>query len=644
MPFSDAFLEEVRARASIAAYAGGKLSWDKGKTNRARGDFWACCPFHHEKSPSFHVLDGKGIYKCFGCGAAGNIFGLVQALEGVSFREAVERLAESCGLALPEEGSGPDPAEAARRARARQALDRAQALFARALASPAGAPARSYLERRGLDGATVERFGIGYALDGWSHLGDALRQEGFTHTDLINAGLVTPGEGGKRSVDVFRNRLMFPIHDAAGKLAGFGGRALAEGEKAKYLNSPDGPLFHKGRLLYRLEAARRTLAQQKGAHAHTQGLVVAEGYLDVIALERAGVPAVAPLGTALTEDQLQLLWKSGGSPLLCFDGDAAGQKAAARALRLALPHLGPDRTVRVLTLPEGQDPDDVYRAKGPEALVRLLADAQPAVAALFAQERDQGPIDTPEAKAGLKKRLQRVANTITDPDTQKAYFSDLMARAQELLNPPRQPSTPDTRPRPPAPGFGPSGRRSPWAPPPVVTQELREKENARKAAGPHGQAAQIEQLLIGLIDHPGLLEGVTDRLVELDIADPELAAVRDAAISCLCAAVTVDRGAVNNHLTTSGALRAAERMARWSPRTKAPDGEATAILEAELMALLDDLTVKTALDQELDDLRRLVEDGDDEAMRRVMALEAARRQGLARALARSAGLPPDADA
>jgi DNA primase len=408
MRFPPSFLDELRNRVSISDYAGRKIAWDRRKSRASAGDYWAPCPFHTEKTASFHVLDRQGLFKCFGCGAAGNIFGLCMQLEGVSFPEAVERIADVAGVPLPEGENGPSKAELDARARLFQATEKAAAFFQARLNSSMGGAARAYLIKRGLPEAVWAQFGIGFAPEGWSTSFDALTAAGLKAEDLFAAGLAKPGQRGP--IDVFRNRIMFPITDAQGKVIAFGGRAMDPDDKAKYLNSPETPLFHKGRTLYRLADARRLLARTKAA-----GLVVAEGYLDVIAFERAGVAAVAPLGTALTDDQLQLVWRSGAAPVLCFDGDGAGQRAAAKALAAALPHLSPDRTVRFAVLGGGLDPDDLYQREGAEAVAALPARAMAADAFLFSSLAAAQPLTTPEARAGLKRRLREPRSPIKTP-------------------------------------------------------------------------------------------------------------------------------------------------------------------------------------------------------------------------------------
>ncbi|MGE0828491.1 MAG: toprim domain-containing protein, partial [Hyphomonadaceae bacterium] len=389
--------------------------------------------------------------------------------------------------------------------------------------------------------------------------------------DLIEAGLARPPVDGRGAIDTFRDRITFEIADAGGKIIAFGARALDPNAQAKYINSPETALFHKGRTLYRLKAAREILAKTKA-----EGLVVGEGYLDVIAFERAGVGAVAPLGTALTEDQLQLLWRAGPEPILCFDGDGAGQRAAARALDLALPHLGPGRTVRIALLPAGEDPDDVYRRAGGAALKEMLANAQPAFAALFERERLARPLETPEAKADFKKRLKEAAFRIQDEETRRLYLSELMKKADAAIGAGRAPYQPGARApypprgaqtRPAGPGGGRGNGRS-WAQPLGPTAELKALSAARREA-------RIERLLRLAVDHPKLLDQGADQLAQAASGDAELEIIKSALLDAWHHAQSVDRAGLSLHLRQSGELRAAERLDAWPrPRISKEDMEA----------------------------------------------------------------------
>lgn len=606
MRFSDAFLRQVRDRVSLADYAGRRLSWDKRKTRPSAGDYWACCPFHQEKTPSFHVLDQKGIYNCFGCGEKGDLFTLAMKLEGLSFPEAVEQMTELAGMELPKDDYA-DRGQSDRRKRLIQAAARAAKLYREALMGREGREARDYLAGRGFDADLCERFGIGYAPGGWSWLLDKLRGD-FKLDELLDAGLVREGQEGRGPHDTFVDRVTFEIADPSGKVIAFGGRALSSEVKAKYINSPENQLYSKSRVLYRLKQARELLAKTKA-----DGFVVGEGYLDVIAFERAGIAAVAPCGTAVTEEQLQLLWRGGGEPVLCFDGDDAGTRAAERALDLALPHLGPGRTIRIAYAPQGQDPDDIFRDSGPDALAALVAAAAPASDALFAREQARHDLATPESQAAFQAALKEAINRIADRDTQRAYFSDLMSRAAALLR--------ERRPKR-------ENRKDNWRGPqtPVATPELK-----AITAAPRPRPA-AENFLRAAVDHPLELAQFSDWLDRLDFADPDLAQIRDVLVRQFehgSPAETIDREALNLHLTRLGHERAAARLKRWpTPRPGAAD---SADLETQWLALATREVVLPAIKEELDELRAGVAAGDDAAFARFQALSREARAIEARA-------------
>lgn len=603
MRFTDTFLKQVRDRVSIADYAGKRLSWHKQKSRPSAGDYWACCPFHQEKSPSFHVLDSKGVFKCFGCGEKGDVFTLTMKLEGLSFPEAVEKIAEYAGVPLPKD-EYEDRGESDRRKRLYALAARTAKLYADALRSSGGADARRYLEKRGLGRDEWDRFGIGLAPDEWTWAIDKLKAEGYTIEEIVAAGMAREGDEGKRAIDTFRGRITFEIHDPSGKVIGFGGRALAADAKAKYINSPESALYSKSRVLYRLKQAREILARTKAG-----GLVVGEGYLDVIAFERAGIAAVAPCGTALTEDQLALLWRSGAEPVFCFDGDTAGQRAADKALDLALPHLSPEHTARFAFAPNGEDPDDIFRAGGAEALVALIEAAKPASDVLFEREKTRRPLTTPEARAAFKTALREASNKIQEPETRKLYFADLMARADEALRPERKPF----EPRPQNQG----GERREWRPkgaPAPATPELKAVASAVRAR------PAAENFLRAAADAPEILTRFADWIDRLAIADPDLDAVRAALLELGDVPESggaIDREALTLHLSRSGYERAAARVSRWPKPAKAADG---ADLAAEWLALVTREVVIPALREELDELRPAFLDLEHDAVVRFQAL------------------------
>lgn len=428
MRFSNDFLDEIRDRVPISAVIGTRVSWDKRKTNVSRGDFWACCPFHGEKSPSFHCEDRKGRYHCFGCGVSGDHFRFLTDLEGLNFPEAVERVADMAGIAMPK----PD-GQAAQREKERTSLldvmELATLFFQDQLQAASGAKARAYLRERGLTGRTIETFRLGYAPDSRNALKEHLASKGVPKDQIEACGLVRHGEDIPVSYDYFRDRIMFPILSSRERVIAFGGRAMASDAMAKYMNSPETELFHKGSVLYNFARARRALAS-----AGT--LIAVEGYMDVIALHQAGVEnAVAPLGTALTESQLDLLWKLTPQPVLCFDGDGAGVRAAHRAVDLGMPHLKPGRSLSFAMLPEGKDPDDLVRHEGRAPFDKVLADAMPLAEMVWSREISQGQFDTPEKRAALEAKLKQVVSVITDESVRRHYLQDVRDRLYRFFQP-----------------------------------------------------------------------------------------------------------------------------------------------------------------------------------------------------------------
>lgn len=421
MRFGEHFMEEIKTRVRVSDVVGRTV-----KLKRQGREFAGLSPFTNERTPSFFVNDEKGFYHCFSSGKHGDAISFLMEIENLSFPEAVERLAMLAGVDMPKE----DPQAEVRAKQNKIAvnwMEEAQAFFAKSLMREAGREARAYLKGRGLTQTAAEHFGIGFAPDSFDALRDELLQKGADINLLVETGLlIEPEDKTRQPWDRFRNRIMFPIRDPRGRLVAFGGRAMDKDAKAKYLNSPETSLFHKGSVLYRYPEARKALVAPNNP---ARGLIVAEGYMDVIALARAGFEqAVAPLGTALTEDQLDLLWRAGPEPILCFDGDKAGVRAAFRSIERALPKLKPGQTVRFALLPEGQDPDDLIQAKGPSAMREVLEAAIPLVDMLWEREREAGPLNTPEDKAGLKDRIYAALREITHDGVREQYKTELLAR------------------------------------------------------------------------------------------------------------------------------------------------------------------------------------------------------------------------
>ena len=497
MSLSPQWLDELRARVTLS----GVISRTTRLTKAGR-EFKACCPFHNEKSPSFTVNDEKGFYHCFGCGAHGDVIRWMTDQRGLSFMDAVKELATEAGMEVP----APDP-RAAKMAEQRDTLHdvttAAQEWFVAQLASPEGEKARAYLATRGFDAHTLQRFGFGYAPEGRQALKAALSR--FPEDKLIEAGLRIAVEE-KEPYDRFRGRLMLPIEDVRGRVIAFGGRILdaAKTDAPKYLNSPDTPLFDKGRTLYNLHRAG-PISRQTGR------VIVVEGYMDVIALAAAGIgECVAPLGTALTERQIEMLWRLVETPILCFDGDSAGQRAAMRAISRALPLLRPAHSLRIVRLPPGLDPDDLIKREGAQAMQRLLAEPRTLLDTLWEHERDAVPLNTPEDKAGLKARLLAHVETITDPDIKALYRRDLIDRFSAFAFPRRENNW--------QPGKFSGGRGQPAAAP------------RRQKSPPLNMRAMLTRAVIaGLLRHPSQISVHSEALVRIADGDPRIDILLDLA-------------------------------------------------------------------------------------------------------------------
>jgi DNA primase len=414
MSLPPGFLDDLRDRASLSQVVGRKVTWDMRKSNQGKGDMWAPCPFHHEKTASFHVDDRKGYYYCFGCQSKGDAISFVRETENVSFMEAVEILAREAGMPMP--ARDPKAQEKTdQRTQLAEVMEQAVQYFRLQLNTGAGAEARSYLDRRGLTDGALERWEIGFAPNGWQGLWDHLIGKNVDQELILGAGLAKPSSKGGKPYDTFRNRIMYPIRDARGRAIAFGGRAMDPNDNAKYLNSPETELFDKGRCLYNHGPARA--AAGKG-----EPVVVAEGYMDVIALSEAGFgAAVAPLGTAVTENQLQMLWRISPEPVIALDGDTAGLRAALRLIDLSLPLLEAGQSLRFAMMPEGKDPDDLIRADGAGAMRALVEQAVPMVQLLWQRETDGKNFDSPERKAALDKTLREKIRLIRDPSIRSHY-------------------------------------------------------------------------------------------------------------------------------------------------------------------------------------------------------------------------------
>ncbi|MDF2604236.1 DNA primase [Sphingomonas sp.] len=508
MSLTPAFLDELRARTSLSALIGKTT-----KLTKAGREHKGCCPFHNEKTPSFYVNDDKGFYHCFGCSAHGDAIRWMTDQRGLPFIDAVKELAQAAGMEMP----APDKRAAARAEKTNSLHDvmtAAAEWFRQQLDGIEGAAARALLDKRGISDATRRNFGFGFAPDTRGKLRAALKQ--FGDAMLIEAGLLISVEG-KEPYDRFRGRLMIPIRDARGRVIAFGGRIIGDGEP-KYLNSPDTPLFDKGRTLYNLD---RALPAARKADR----VLVVEGYMDAIALAQAGIgEVVAPLGTALTEHQLERLWRIVDVPTLCLDGDNAGQKAAIRAAHRAMPLLAPGRSLQFVTLPEGQDPDDLIRAKGAGAFEALVREATPLVDRLWTHEVAAEPLTTPEQRAGFRARMAELAKTIGDPVVQSEYRAEFRRRYDEQFGQTRRPFERGRSFEPRQP-FVPRRPGQKWTPPPLpVTDDAK----AFRAAGIDRVLAKA--VLAGLIRHPAEIARHMEVLGSLRMADGALGRLFEAVV------------------------------------------------------------------------------------------------------------------
>ena len=537
MRFSNSFLDEIRDRVPISAVIGARVTWDRKKTNLSRGDYWACCPFHGEKSPSFHCEDRKGRYHCFGCGVTGDHFRFLTDLEGLNFPEAVERVADMAGIAMPQQD-----AQAEQREKDRTTLldvmELATLFFQDQLQTAGGARARAYLRERGLSGRTIETFRLGYAGESRNALKEHLASRGIPKEQIEACGLVVHGPEIPVSYDRFRDRIMFPILSSRERVIAFGGRAMAADAPAKYLNSNETELFHKGNVLYNFARARKTLNGADGAST----IIAVEGYMDVIALYQAGVEnAVAPLGTALTENQLELLWKLTPQPVLCFDGDGAGIRAANRGVDLALPHLKPGRSVRFAMLPDGKDPDDMVRHEGRAPFDRVLADARPLADMLWQRETAAANFDTPEKRAELEARLKQIVTVIADENVRRHYAQDVRdrlntyfrAQSPQRGNFERGPRQQNGQGRPGQPQQGPKAASRGIA----MSDRLTRSGMIKGHQG--GQPALRESVLaLTVVNHPQLLQAEFDEIAAIDYENRDLQRLWSAVLTAAASAGT----------------------------------------------------------------------------------------------------------
>ena len=575
MRFPPEFLDEIMARLPASEVIGARV-----KLRKAGREWRGLSPFSAEKTPSFFVNDQKRFFHDFSSGKHGNIFNFLMEAEGLSFPEAVERLAGQAGLPMPRR-SDAEAADEKKRASLLEVLAMAARLFESNLQQPIGAKARGYLSDRGLGSAVQQRFSLGFASPERFHLRDALAAKGVGVEQMIESGLLIHGDDIAVPYDRFRDRVMFPIHDRAGRVIAFGGRAMEPGAKAKYLNSPETSLFHKGTLLFNHHRARK--AAHDGA-----AIIVVEGYIDAIAVSEAGFPnVVAPLGTALTADQCALLWAMAGEPILCFDGDAAGRKAAFRAIETALPLLNAGKSLRFVLLPEGQDPDDLIRLSGPTAMAERLKSALPFADMLFIRETDGENFDTPEQRAALERRLGEAVGKIADEPLRRHYQADVRRRLAAFFGGERQDlgRGGGTRRRAfgarrggPVPPYGP---RLGLAEAPLAPQSRL----SRKGRSP---AREIMILAI-MLGHPSLLERHCEELAATEFAGAGLGAFRDALLAAPAEALH-SSDALAGWLNGDGRSAECERIVAlaarmpnwWCMRPEAATADADLVLRQSL--------------------------------------------------------------
>ena len=567
MRFPPQFLDELRERLLVSEVVGRRV-----RLKKAGREWRGLSPFNQEKTPSFFVNDQKSMWFDFSSGKNGNIFDFVMMTEGLTFPEAVERLAGEAGLALPTI-SREEEARDERRKTLNDVMELAAKFFEATLASRAGAKARGYLADRGLDPATQVKFRLGYGPAERFALKEHLGKEGISTADMVEAGLLVAGEDIPVPYDRFRDRVMFPITDLRGRVIAFGGRALEKDAQAKYLNSPETPLFHKGATLYNIAAARA--AAHKGAP-----VIAVEGYVDVIAMVTAGFEAtVAPLGTALTADQLVLLWKMADEPTLCFDGDGAGRRAAYRAVDLALPLIKAGKSLKFASLPEGHDPDDLVRAGGREAISEVIGAARPLAHVLWMRETEAGGFDTPERRAAFEARIAEVTAAIGDDSVRKYYRREFGDRLRQMFD---AGDRPQTRQKP--------GRRanSDWrtanrkennfrhAPSrysPVAIRALSHGEpyvvaSAQLAASPvhrgHRAAIPLREALIlqAVINHPWLLHDHLEELAGVEFRHAGAARVKSELIDIFAHGAASDGEAMIAELGRRGLTEVAARMGK----------------------------------------------------------------------------------
>ena len=558
MRYGEGLLEEIRRRTDLVALVGRRV-----KLVRKGRVMWGCCPFHAEKSPSFKVENERRLYKCFGCGKGGDCFRWLIETEGLSFPESVEKLAAEVGVELPK-WSPEDEEREQKKKSLYDVVELAAKFYEAQLFEPAGREAREYLKGRGLDGAAAKQFRLGYSPSGNNALIAYLTAQNVTQDDIIAAGLARPAEDGRPMRDFFYNRVMFPIGDGRGRIVAFGARALEADAKPKYINTGETSLFSKGTQLYNFATAR-------AAAIKAGTIIVAEGYMDVIALARAGFThAVAPLGTAMTEDQLQLLWRTAPEPILAFDGDAAGLKAAHRAAHMALPHLKAGYSLRFVFLPNGEDPDSFIAHNGAGAMSVQLETALPLSQLLWRAETEGKDLSTPERRAGLEHNLKEITDRITDGKVADYYRRGFDQLVFENFK--KRAAAPGAGPArgPARTAFRPGGKfRGDFKPRPLPGSPEAVSSSVQSSAlvrsGQAGvRAAKEAELGRLLVESPEIVLAEAESLAVLDLSDPSLDRLRHELLNLAASGSSLEKAGVQAHFTRKGM---AELLVRFAGST-----------------------------------------------------------------------------
>lgn len=620
--FDRNFIDQVLARTSIIEVVGRKVVWDKRKSAPARGDMWACCPFHSEKSPSFHATESKATYHCFGCGASGTAVDFIMNTENLGFTEAIEQLATAAGMEIPK------PSREAQQkhdksALALAAINDAKALFEQALIGQDGTKAREYLLRRGIIKADWQKFGLGFAPAHKNWLKDRLVEKGHSIEAMIDGGLLRLSDDGGPAYEVYRGRLMFAIDDASGKTISFGARTLDPDGQPKYLNGPESLVFSKSHTLYRYHQARKA--------AKSQPIIVAEGYIDVISLERAGFAAVAPMGTALTPDQLNLVWRACPKPVLCFDGDDAGIRAGRRALERALPMVASNRSLGFILLPKGQDPDDIIQNQGRAKMLDYIENARSLSAFLFSSEAEVRELSSAEARADLRARLRAQTNEIKDEDLKNEIRHDLKTLLDSQFG--RTKSAGGQAPTNPIMNVYSRGS-SRFKQAANATDELKAIVNSRSSVTmkTRGNTITPPRILLDIvtapISAPELLEIGLEAYTRLELEDKGLDSLRSGLLDVYNSHGTIDFERLNTHLKENNQQSALKALAfamktPLNPYSKRSENVKTK--QNPWLAAIEKLEVQRALKLDAKEAIAQIGEGEEAAFKRLTLLVNQRR-------------------